>query len=201
VPDYELPSDLLTVTVPAGQKLVRVHEVARGPVWFGPAPGKAPGNRFDAPNREYRTMYSAHALKGAFVETVLRKADRIIGRAAVDKLGWSEITCKRELKVLKLHDNGLIFHGVTGDVCAGDDYQEPRRFAVSVHQHVAGVDGLAYRSRHNNSELCYALFDRIGSDQFVVGACRAFRDERNTVLALMREHGAVFDPMTPLSPP
>lgn len=68
-------SGLRAVTLPAGHGLVRVHALNRGPVFFGPAPGSRPQNRFDAPDQEYRVLYAAEHLEGAFVETALRRAN------------------------------------------------------------------------------------------------------------------------------
>lgn len=200
MPAYAFPSGVLKMPVPAGQQIVRVHQIDKGALWFGPAPGSPPGYRFDAPAGEYRTLYCAEHLKGAFVETVLRKAKRIVGRPFVDARGWTVLTCKRELRLAKVYDEGLIRHGVTADICAGDDYTNSRRFAADIYAADAEVDGIAYRARHNNGEICYAVFDRVTASQFVEVDQHAFRVEQAIVESIMKEHGAVWDPMTPLLP-
>src|SRR5258708_13466526 len=55
-----------------GTKWWRIHKTNNSPVFFGPAPGGPPTYRFDAPGREYRTLYLGHTLSPAFIETLLR---------------------------------------------------------------------------------------------------------------------------------
>ncbi|MGY2811929.1 RES family NAD+ phosphorylase [Bradyrhizobium sp. USDA 4506] len=200
MPAYALPNGVLKVALPAGRQIVRVHHIDKGALWFGPAPGAPPAYRFDAPGGEFRTLYCAEQLTGAFVETVLRQAKRIIGRPFVDARGWTVLNCKRELRLAKIYDEGLIHHGVTADICAGDNYTDPRQFAAAIYAADPEVDGIAYRARHNNGQICYAVFDRVGQDQFVEVDRHAFRSERAIIEAIMREHGASWDPMPPLLP-
>jgi hypothetical protein len=40
---------LLPLDIPKGAEFVRIHWQANSPVFFGPAPGNPPANRFDAP--------------------------------------------------------------------------------------------------------------------------------------------------------
>jgi hypothetical protein len=179
---------------------VRVHRLENAALWYGPARGEPPVYRFDARAGEYRTFYCAEQLTGAFVETVLRRARRIIGRPFVDERGWTLLACKRELRLAKVYDEGLIHHGVTADICAGDDYSTSQRFACDLHAAFKNVDGIAYRARHNNGQICYAVFDRVTPDEFDEVEHHAFKEERHKVEAIMKEHGAVWDPMTPLPP-
>jgi RES domain len=200
VSTYAFPSGIKTISVPAEQEIVRVHQVGKGALWYGPAPGQPPAYRFDAPAGEYRTLYCSEELTGAFVETVLRKAQRIIGRPFVDARGWTVLACKRELRLAKVFDEGLVLHGVTNDICAGDDYSASQRFAGDLFAKDPHVDGIAYRARHNNGQICYAVFDRVAAHEFREIDHRAFRAERAIVESMMKEHGAVWDPMTPLPP-
>ena len=195
-----LALDILTIDLPPGHVFVRVHQIGRSALWFGPSPGSSPGYRFDAPRGHYRTLYCAEQLKGAFVETVLRRGKRIIGRPFVDARGWTVLTCARPLRLAKVYDEGLVHHGVTADICAGDDYTNPRDFAAAIYAAGPTIDGIAYRARHNNGQICYAVFDRVRVVDLAETAHHAFRDQRATVEALMREHGASWDPMNPLPP-
>ncbi len=200
MPRYAFPSGLLEVEVPAGRELVRVHRLSNGAIWYGPGPGKPPAYRFDAPAGEYQTLYCAEQLTGAFVETVLRRAQRIIGRPFVEQRGWTVLTCQRDLRLAKVFDEGLIHHGVTADICTGDDYSASQRFAGDLFAGFPHVDGIAYRARHNNGQICYAVFDRVVASAFVEKERRAFKDENAVVESIMKLHGAVWDPMTPLPP-
>lgn len=196
-----MAGDLLPVLVPAMSTFVRIHPVGRNPLWFGPAPGKPPAYRFDAPSGQYRTMYGAERLEGAFAETMLRRARRILARDYVAQRQWSVIRTLRDLKLAKIYDNGLVSHGVTADICAGDDYNEAQAFAAALHANHPDCDGIAYRARHNNGEICYALFDRVHEAHLPVIASRLFSNEHAVTEDMMRIHNASWDPMTPLPPP
>jgi hypothetical protein len=47
--------------------------------------------------------------------------------------------------------------------CRGQrgDYRTPHRLALALYAAFSDADGIAYRARHNNGEICYALFDRV----------------------------------------
>jgi hypothetical protein len=193
VPD--LPDDCPVIRLDAGTPLVRVHHKDRGPVWFGPAKGALPGSRFDAPSGEFGTLYVANTLKGAFVETVLRRAARIIARPMVDERAWSVLRPRRGLTVVQLHGDGLIHLGVTSDICAGDDYGPSQALALALYEKFA-LDGIAYRARHNNDEICYALNDRVAVAELDVVETSLFVDHGAVADALLRRHGASWEPGT-----
>jgi hypothetical protein len=198
---FDLPDAPLPIFIPAGTFIVRVHQIKDGVHWFGPAPGGTPGYRFDAPAGEFRMLYAAERLEGAFVETVLRKGNRIVARAYVNLRQWTIMRTLRDLKLLKLFDTGLVFHAVTGDICTGDNYGESQAFAAAVHAKYPDIDGIAYRARHNNGEICYALFDRVQPSQLPAVISRQFAHERSITDDLVRQHGASIDPMAPFLPP
>jgi RES domain len=192
--------ELLPVLIPANSIFVRIHKLGQGALWFGPERGTPPANRFDAPNGEFRTLYGADRLEGAFAETILRRARRIIARDYVELRQWSLVRTLRDLKLAKLFDNGLIWHGVTADIGSGDDYRGSQAFSAGLHAAHGDCDGIAYRARHNNGEICYALFDRVDVAHLLVLDSRHFRNERSITEDLMRIHNASWDPMTPLTP-
>jgi hypothetical protein len=196
-PKPDLPDDCLVIRLDPGTPLVRVHHKDNEPVWFGPAAGTLPGSRFDAPAGEFGTLYVADTLKGAFVETVLRKAARIIGRLMVDERAWSVVRPRRDLILVQLHGDGLAHLGVTGDICAGDDYAVPQALALALYEKFA-LDGIAYRARHNNDEICYALNDRVAASDLDVVETSLFSDNKAVADALLRRHGAVWDTAKPL---
>jgi hypothetical protein len=172
---------------------VRVHRLVDGPIWFGPRPGSPPAYRFDAPAGEYRTLYAAKALTGAFVETVLRSNRRIVTSAFVNQRQWSHFKVGRSLKLAKIMDEGLRWHGVDAGICSTDTYAESRRFALALYQAFADLDGIAYRARHNNSEICYALFDRVATTDLLTTGGFPFELHRSTIDAIVRRHGAAWD--------
>ena len=198
---YDFPAGLLPLTVPAGASIVRIHHVDHGAVWFGPKPDGRPAYRFDAPAGEFRTLYAAAELTGAFVETVLRMAGRIIARPFIAQRKWTILRATRDLVRAKVFDEGLIHHGVTADICAGDDYSISQRFAADLFAELPNADGIAYRARHNNGQICYAIFDRVGDTTLDPGESHRFADNWTTANEIMRLHGVVWDPSTPLPPP
>ncbi len=201
-PTSLFPRGVLAEIVPAGSVIIRMHHQAHSPLWFGPRPGTPPQHRFDAPAGEYRVLYCAARLAGAFVESVLRKpAGRIVARAYIDERVWSEVTVRRALRLAKLRDEGLHWHGTDAAISASDDYTAPRRLAIALHTAFPDVDGVAYRARHNNGEVCYALFDRVTAADLVAGAPQRLAEHRAVVDQLMALHGALFDSDPPVPSP
>lgn len=195
-----LPDRLLPHAVPVDSTFVRIHRIGHDARWFGPAPGDRPLYRFDAPSGEYRTLYGAMELEGAFAETVLRRPRQLIQRDFVEARQWSEIRVMRDLTLAKLYDNGLAWHGVTADICTGDTYAPSQALGAALHAKFPDLDGIAYRSRHNNGEICYAIFDRVVEAHLQIVDVRQFVNERSRADGLMRLHNASWDPGTPLPP-
>ncbi len=193
-PTARFPAGLLSEQLDAGDVIVRIHREGQGAIFFGPEPGRPPQSRFDAPNGEFRVMYAAERLEGAFVETVLRRpAGRIVKRAFIEQRIWSPVRLNRTMTLAKIMDEGLLFHGVDASVSASDDYGPSRTLALELYQDFPVLDGLAYRSRHNNGEICYAFFDRVLPTDFAEMPSQSFRDHRARTEELVRLHGAVLD--------
>lgn len=173
---------------------MRVHRKEQGPIFFGPGTGKPPQNRFDASAGEYRLLYAARRLEGAFVETLLRRpAGRIVKRAFIEQRMWTPLRLERAVTLATIMDEGLSFHGVDASVSASEDYAPARQLALDLYQDFPSIDGLAYRPRHNNGEVCYAFFDRVRPTEFVEMPGQFFEDHRARVDELLRLHGAVLD--------
>jgi hypothetical protein len=190
---------LATVEMPTNSEMIRVHHNDRVPIYFGPPSGSPPQNRFDAPRGEYRTLYAAARLEGAFVETVLRRPEgRILRRAYVDERAWTILRTRRVLSLAKIYDEGLQAHGIDGGLISTDNYAGSRSLALRVFNSSPPVDGLAYRSRYNNGEICYALFDRVNASDLVAVSTRCFGGKPDRVDELMKLYRAVFDTSAPV---
>ena len=110
------PNGLKEEVVPLGAHLVRAH-------------------RFDSVDGQYRMLYAAEKIDGAFVETVLRNpVGRILRRSFVDARGWSVIRIQRKLVLAKLRDEGLQWHGVDASISTSDDYAASRSIAAALHR-------------------------------------------------------------------
>jgi hypothetical protein len=190
-------SGLLPLELPAGAAIVRVHRQAKGPVFFGPAPGDPPANRFDAPAGEFRVLYGAAELPGAFVETVLRRPGRILRRAEADDRAATRLEVRRPLRLAKIHDEGLQWHGIHAGEISVDDYAASRQLALDFHREFPTLDGLAYRSRYNNGQVCYALFDRVELAALAPAGRLDFHAHPAVIDDLMKLYGAVFDTTPP----
>nr|WP_246527004.1 RES family NAD+ phosphorylase [Plastoroseomonas hellenica] len=202
-PTASFPHGIKTEILEAGSRLIRIHHKDNGPIWFGPKLGMPPANRFDASGGEYRAMYAATSLDGAFVETVLhgRTKDRILTRANVHLRAWTPIETCRPLTLAKLYDDGLLWHGTDAGISASESYTASRRIALALHSEGPAVDGITYRSRHDNGELCFALFDRVLALDLKPDARMLFGDHPAEIEAMMRKYAAVFDDSLPVSSP
>ncbi len=144
-------------TVRAGAVLHRVHGERRPARWYG---RKDATSRWDDPDHEFGVLYLGRSPIGAFAETLLRTP------ADPDVL-WSRARQKRRarfklldrLRLAKLHGEGLAWFEVTAAQISDEDYAVPQRLALRIEA-VFPVDGIQYRSRFDNDELCVALFDR-----------------------------------------
>lgn len=193
-PASRLGTDLLGIELSAGATIIRVHHQDKGAIFFGPKPGVPPQNRFDAPSGEYRMLYAAERLEGAFVESILRRPDgRILRPAFVNERAWTLLRLERAVTLAKVFDEGLQFHGVDASVSASDDYTEPRALALKLYINYPDLHGLAYRSRYNNGEICFAIFDRVPASELTVMSEYRFADYPNERDRLMALYGATFD--------
>ena len=68
-----------------------------------------------------------------------------------------------------------------------------RQLALDLYQSFPTIDGLAYRSRYNNGQICYALFDRVDLSDLVAAGTVNFDEHPSIVDSLMTLYGAVFD--------
>jgi len=121
-PTSRFQSGLRSTILETGEIIVRVHRKLQGAVFFGPEPGSSPQNRFDAPAGQFRVLYAAQRLEGAFVETVLRRpGNRVVKRAFVEDRMWTPLRLQRRLVLAKIMDEGLLYHGVDASISATDD--------------------------------------------------------------------------------
>ncbi len=188
---------LLSVEIPKGAEFVRIHWQTHGSVFFGPKPGTPPANRFDAPGGEYRVLYAAAELPGAYVETVLRHPFRIMRRREADERAASRLQAQRPLHLAKVMDEGLQWHGVHAGEISVDNYGPSRQLALDFYTAFPTLDGLVYRSRYDNGQVCFALFDRVDPGDLVPMARLEFDKAPAVVDDLMRLYGAVFDTSPP----
>jgi hypothetical protein len=98
----------------------------------------------------------------AHAETFLRSPGRrLLPVDLIERKGLVGLKSTRSLKVVELHGPGLATLGATAQVTAtAPPYDLPQAWAAALYNHPGLYDGIAYRARHDDGEICYAFFDR-----------------------------------------
>jgi hypothetical protein len=183
------PADLSTRTLPidilpAGTAFFRIHRVEFDALHFG----RSGLNRFDDPERRFGVCYVARSIEGAFAETCLRTVGAaLVSRAFLAERGFTEITAKAALRLARMHGPGLARLGATAAVTSGP-YVLAQPWSRALHAHPAAVDGIAYRSNHDNGEFCAALFERCAS-RLRVGPSVGLMSDPSRLAALLDRYG------------
>jgi len=139
-------------------QLFRFYRQRFAPVYFD----RSKSGRLNAPNGEFGVLYAAVTRAGAFAETFLRRAGAtLIAADFIAARGLATLRILQPLKLAQMFGNGLAKIGATAEVThSSAPYDVPQDWALQLHAHPGSFDGIAYRARHNDSEICVALFDR-----------------------------------------
>jgi hypothetical protein len=181
-PDFA-SRDLPVEIVATGTRLVRIHRSDFGPLFFG----STGGNRFDDPTRTYGVCYLATTHEGAFAETCLRAVGaRFVALAFLEERSFSEVEVTAPLHLVSMHGPGLARLGATGVVTSGA-HTIAQQWSRAIHDHPSQPDGIAYRSNHDNGELCAALFERVGN-RLRIGAQRPILADRHRLASLLKRY-------------
>jgi hypothetical protein len=194
VPPRDLHARRLALRVIAeGTQLWRIHDPRRTDVWFGPRPGSAPLHRFDAPGGEFRVCYLGLTVEASFAETFLRNpGTRLLDRTLLEYRVLTPVTVTGRLRVARLYGPELARLGATAEVCHGPSYDLSRQWALALWSHPRRPDGILYKSRHEDDEICLALFDRREGDLRPGASQPLFR---NRILpALLNRYRMGFNP-------
>jgi hypothetical protein len=174
------PADLAQQSLPITElngPWTRSHARGRGPVFFG----KTGTNRFDAPSEQYGVLYIAADIRGAFIETFGRQlGERYVTAARLAGRALARVMASRPLRLVDLTGPGLSQIGADGRLTTGG-YDISQQWALALHQHPDQPDGLLYRSRHDPSQLCIAVFDR-AADALTATVLGSLADPSNAAL-------------------
>lgn len=125
-------------------------------------------NRFDAPDKSYKTLYAAVKFEVCFVETMLR--DNL-----EDPLGPGNIILVPQArleknKVIQLSGEllnlaefcgwSLKLLGADGQISTAMDYSKTQKWSKAIHDHPRQVDGMIYMGRNLNTEEAVVIFER-----------------------------------------
>jgi hypothetical protein len=148
----------------------RFYSRGEEPIYFD----QSMNGRLNSPDASFRVLYAAEQREGAFAETFLRSPGRtLLPRDLISKKGLVRLRSIRALRLASLYGPGLAVLGATAEVTASaPPYDLSQTWAVALHNHPGMFDGIAYRARHDDNEICYAFFDRSAS-----GIAEVDRDE------------------------
>jgi hypothetical protein len=154
--DISLPID----EIQAGQVLHRVHRSSLDPIFFGPGPNALPTNRFDSASGRFGVLYAGLTLRGALAETLVRNPQRLmVAMTDIVRRSISGLVSDRSLRIVRLYGAGLQTVGTDNSISTGP-YEPCGLWSDALWDHPDRPDGLAYQSRHDSSEICFAIFER-----------------------------------------
>lgn len=170
-PDWLHTAALPIMTVPAGEFLHRVHRTQHGPMFFGPGAGVPPTYRFDSASGRFGVLYVGASLNGALAETILRNPQRLmVAMSEITTRSATTLTCQRDLRVVAMHGPGLQALGTDNAISTGP-YEPCGAWADALWDHPEQPDGMAYLSRHDPDEVCFALFQRKPVELTIMQTC------------------------------
>lgn len=164
----------------------RIFRLEHTPVYFGWSPDR----RFDPPTPAYRVLYVASDAHGAFIETLGHQTGlRLITMSALQSRGVVILRCRTPLRLVDLTGAGLAQLGADERLCAGV-YPMAQRWSLALFPHPTKPDGLFYRSRHDPSRSCAAIFHRAARKVTVDHQLALIDPQLSSVLAdILRTYG------------
>jgi len=185
------------IAIPSGTRLFRIHRLDHGAVFFSPPVDPATGERqpptyrFDSASGAFGVLYAAEQFEGAFVETILRNPQlTFVSQNYVTLRSVTEVACSRDLRLVDMHGRGLSRIGTTNAVSTGP-YAPCRAWSDYLYFHRARPDGIAYASRHNPLQICYAIFERSGHS-FTPGRPVPFADMLPEIRMILRRYSKIM---------
>jgi hypothetical protein len=176
VGDFEVPGA-------AGTRLVRIHRSDLEPLFFG----ASARNRFDDPAKTYGVCYFSMSVEGAFAQTCLRAAGmRFVQLSFLEARSFSNIEVRKPIQLVSLHGPALAQLGATAPVSSGL-HPPARQWSRAIYDHPTAPDGIAYRSNHDNGELCVALFERASARLGAAGS-QPIMTNRSRLAALLARY-------------
>jgi hypothetical protein len=136
----------------------RFHRRGLAPEFYD----RGTSGRFNASDGSFGVLYAAWTVRGAFAEAFLREPGRtVLLPALVETRSYASFQALRPLQVVRFYGRWMAPLGATADVTSSaPDYDAPQAWSAALFVHPSNVDGIAYYARHDNSELCIAMFDR-----------------------------------------
>ena len=188
-PKPALPKRLPLSHVKAGTRWMRIHAHGRNALWFGPGSGRQPIHRFDDPEGRFGISYFGTTLEVCFAETFLRNPPvRILALDDLAVRSIATVEVRRDLRLVPIHGPSLARLGVTAELASGSDYAASQLWSRALWEHSDKPDGILYRSRHDDSALSVALYDRAKDGLAIVGD-RCLSEDTQQLARLLRRYG------------
>jgi hypothetical protein len=86
-----------------------------------------------------------------------------------------------------MHGSNLARLGVTAEMASGSDYAGSQLWSRALWEHSDQPDGILYRSRHDDSALCVALYDR-AKDGLAIVQDRSLAEDARELARLLRRY-------------
>jgi RES domain len=165
-PHHPPPRDLARRDIPVdvvNRPWFRFHRIEHAALYWGRDPPRSRPSRWDAPNGEYGVLYVGADERCAFVETFgHRTGIRLIQQSDLATRYLSRILFDRPLRLVTLTGANLARLGVDARLFAAH-YVIAQKWSRAFHRHPSTPDGILYPSRHDETRLCAAVFDRAGA--------------------------------------
>lgn len=184
-----LPKRLPLNRVRVGSHWMRIHAQGKSSLWFGPGSGRQPIHRFDDPTGRFRVCYLGTSFEVCFTETFLRNPPvRILALDDLAGRSIATVEVRRDLRLVPIHGSNLARLGVTAELASGSDYLGSQHWSRALWEHQDKPDGILYRSRHDDSALCVALYDRAKDGLAIVGD-HPLTEDSLRLARLLRRYG------------
>jgi RES domain len=120
--------------------------------------------RFDSPAQGYGILYVGADVYASWIECYGRThGAKGVSESVLRQRNLYAISCQRELVFADLTGSSLVKMGADARLSSGA-YTVARVWAQAIYDHPQGVDGIRYRSRHDDERYCYGIFDRCATE-------------------------------------
>ena len=168
---------------------MRIHAEARNALWFGPGSGRQPIHRFDDPAGRFRVCYFGTTVEVCFAETFLRNPPvRILALDDLAGRSIATVEVRRDLRLVPIHGSSLARLGVTAELASGGGYEHSQLWSRALWEHRDQPDGIVYRSCHDDSALCVAVYDR-ARDGLAILEDHSPTDDPQQLAGLLKRYG------------
>ena len=133
--------------------------------------------------------YLGTTLEVCFAETFLRNPPvRILALDDLAGRSIATVEVRRDLRLVPIHGSSLARLGVTAELASGSGYERSQLWSRALWEHGDQPDGLLFRSRHDDSALSAAMYDR-ASDGLAVAQDHSLAEDPQQLARLLRRYG------------